>query len=240
MRTKTLETSVDTLLDGRVRLEQPLQGHRAGTDGVLLASLAPLKPGDRVADVGAGVGTVGLCAASRIQLSGLTFIERDPYLAQLAEQNATQNAFMSSLDWRVTTFNILAPARERTVAGLHGNTFDHVLMNPPFDQPDRVRASPDERKRAAYLLEEDGFLPWIKFARWMLKPHGQLSVIFRPQNLPDVLAACSGRFGGADIRPLHTRDDAPARRLLVTLQAGSKGPMRIFPSVVLREGNLLV
>jgi tRNA1(Val) A37 N6-methylase TrmN6 len=224
-----METSLDTLLDGQVHLEQPRQGHRAGLDGVLLAALAPVQSGDCVVDVGAGVGTVGLCAAFRTPLSRLVFLERDPLLANLAERNAIHNAFMEPVTWSVHVFDVTAPARERAGSGVSSSSFDHVLMNPPFDQPHHVRPSPDARKRAAYLLEEDGCLPWIKCARWLLKPHGRVSLIFRAQALPDMLAALAGRFGSLDVTPIHTRPDAPANRLFVTAQAGSRGPLRFLP-----------
>jgi tRNA1(Val) A37 N6-methylase TrmN6 len=53
----------DWLLGGRLRLQQPAKGHRAGTDSVLLAASLPLRPGGLLADLGAGAGTVGLIAA---------------------------------------------------------------------------------------------------------------------------------------------------------------------------------
>jgi hypothetical protein len=33
-----VETATDLLLGGRLKLEQPLRGHRAGTDAILLAA----------------------------------------------------------------------------------------------------------------------------------------------------------------------------------------------------------
>ena len=38
MRTEVLETSEDAVLGGRLRLRQPLKGHRVGHDAILLAA----------------------------------------------------------------------------------------------------------------------------------------------------------------------------------------------------------
>ena len=55
----------DAFLGGILRLHQPQRGaHRAGTDAVLLARWLAPAVGERLCDVGAGTGAVGLvCAA---------------------------------------------------------------------------------------------------------------------------------------------------------------------------------
>ena len=58
--------SEDDFLGGKLRLKQPKRGHRAGHDAVLLAAATPAKPGERVVDLGAGVGVAGLAVASRV------------------------------------------------------------------------------------------------------------------------------------------------------------------------------
>ena len=56
--------TVDRWLGGRLALVQPQGGHRVGTDAALLAAAAGTPEG-RIADVGAGVGAVGLALAQR-------------------------------------------------------------------------------------------------------------------------------------------------------------------------------
>jgi len=52
--------SHDTLLDGRVSLIQPRRGYRVAVDAVLLAAATAAAAGDRVADLGTGVGAAAL------------------------------------------------------------------------------------------------------------------------------------------------------------------------------------
>src|SRR5271155_2633391 len=77
----------DAALGGRLRLLQPRRGHRFGHDAILLAAATPARDGDRVADLGAGVGAAGLALASRVTGARITLIEIDPYLTALAEEN---------------------------------------------------------------------------------------------------------------------------------------------------------
>ncbi len=54
------EITEDGFLGGQLRLRQPRGGHRAGHDAILLAAATPARSGDRVVDLGAGVGAPGL------------------------------------------------------------------------------------------------------------------------------------------------------------------------------------
>ena len=53
----------DAFLGGRLLLRQPADGHRIGTDAVLLAAAAPGDFSGLAIDAGAGVGAAGLALA---------------------------------------------------------------------------------------------------------------------------------------------------------------------------------
>ena len=121
------ETTRDSLLGGQVSLVQPAKGHRAGTDAVLLAAAAPVKPGDVVIDVGASTGAAGLMVAARERDARFVFVERDAGLAELCRHNCELNA----IHGEVAAADILDKA-SRAAAGLAPECADLVLTNPPF------------------------------------------------------------------------------------------------------------
>src|SRR5271155_4727093 len=82
------DVTEDAFLGGRLRLRQPKTGHRAGHDAMLLAAATPAQAGDRVVDLGAGVGAAGLAVASRVAGIELVLVEIDSELAALARGNA--------------------------------------------------------------------------------------------------------------------------------------------------------
>ncbi len=89
-------TSVDDFLGGRLSVVQPRGGHRAGSDAVFLAAAVKARGGERVLDVGAGVGVAGLCLLARVPDLDVTAVEIDARLCALAEKNAELNGFSAT------------------------------------------------------------------------------------------------------------------------------------------------
>lgn len=232
------ETTVDAFHHGRFHLVQPLgRGHRAGIDAMLLAALVPDDARGRLADLGAGAGAAGLAVAARVPAIAVTLVELSAEMAALARrtlalpENAALASRVSVLDADVTL-----GGRARQSAGLEDEVYDHVIMNPPFNDRGDRRA-PDALRAAAHAMAGDLFESWIRTAGAIARPGAQLSLIARPQSLADILAACGRRFGGLEVTPLHPRRDADAIRILVTAIKGSRARLALRPPLVLHDGE---
>src|SRR5262247_257224 len=84
-------TTLDTVLGGRVTLHQPALGYRVAIDPILLAAACPAEPGERVVDLGCGVGTAALCLAHRVADVRCVGVDLQPELTALADRNAQEN-----------------------------------------------------------------------------------------------------------------------------------------------------
>ncbi|MFL6826101.1 MAG: methyltransferase, partial [Bradyrhizobium sp.] len=151
----------DAFLEGQLRLRQPKSGHRAGHDAMLLAASTPARSGDRVVDLGAGVGAAGLALARRVAGIELVLIEIDPGLAALARGNAAANALAAD----VVVLDVTSDASAFAAAGLTPDSADVVLMNPPFNDSERHRASPDKAREIAHMATAATLESWIHAAR---------------------------------------------------------------------------
>jgi tRNA1(Val) A37 N6-methylase TrmN6 len=229
--------TVDRWLGGRLALVQPKGGHRVGTDAALLAAAAGTPEG-RIADVGAGVGAVGLALAQRSERAFADLIEIDPDLAALAESNAARNGLEARA--RVLRLDVLKPA-ERREAGLADETADCVVTNPPFFQSGTVRVSPDQdRARAHVLAPAEGgatLEAWIRASLALLAPGGRFVMIHRPDALSVILAAVENRLGAVALLPVHPSANASAHRLMIAGVKGSKAPLRIAPALILHQAD---
>lgn len=223
-----LEVTEDALLGGRVRLLQPAKGHRVGTDAVLLAASAPVRPDDIVIDVGAATGAVGLMAAAREKNACLVFVERDPALAELCRRNCDSYAVQG----QVIVADLLDKA-SRQASGLVPESADLVLTNPPFLEEGQARISPDRGRAAAHALPAGGLEAWLRACIGLLKPKGRLVLIHRADRLADCLDAMGKGMGGVAVRFVHPAIDQPAIRILLSAVKGSRAPLSILPPVIL-------
>jgi tRNA1Val (adenine37-N6)-methyltransferase len=220
------ELSCDGFLGGRLRLWQPRVGYRAATDPVLLAAFVPAKPGERVLELGCGVGAAALCLAARVAGLELHGLELQPAYAALARRNAAENG----IGLVVHEGNLRRPP-----PALWGG-FDHVLANPPFHPPGAT--APDDAGRAiAHREAEEGLGAWIDAGLRRLRPGGWLVLIHRAERLGTLLAGLEGRAGGTEILPLAGRSGRSAGRVLVRARKGSRTPLRLLPPFILHQGN---
>jgi tRNA1(Val) A37 N6-methylase TrmN6 len=225
----------DAVLSGRLRLLQPGRGHRFGHDAVLLAAATPARDGDRVAELGAGVGAAGLALAWRVAGARVTLIDIDRDLAALAATNAERNRLADRVDALV--LDVAADEAAFARAGLPPASCDIVLMNPPFNDPGRHPGSPDPRRRAAHGLPHAAIAPWIGTTTRLLRPGGILTLIFRADRLAAVLNALEPGFGAVTVKPVYPKPDADAIRILAGAVKGSRTPLAILSGLVLADDD---
>ncbi len=228
------KTSEDAVLGGRLRLRQPLSGHRVGHDAILLAAATGGRAGEQAVDLGAGVGAAGLALAARVPGLKVTLVEIDAELSRLAGENARLN----HMDDRVTALACdAADVDALAAAGLGAGSADGVLMNPPFHDARRHNVSPDARRRLAHAGEPGLLERWIASAAFLLKPGGVLTLIWRADGLEDVHGALVGAFGGIAVLPVESRAGAAAIRVLVrAVKGGTAAPVRL-PALILNDAQ---
>ena len=108
--------------------------------------------------------------ARRVAGIDLVLVEIDPDLAELARGNAAANAMAAE----VIALDVTASADAFAAAGLTPDSADVVLMNPPFNDPARHRASPDKTRATAHVATAGTLEGWIHASRRILKSGGIL------------------------------------------------------------------
>jgi tRNA1(Val) A37 N6-methylase TrmN6 len=229
------EFTEDAFLGGKLRLRQLKSGHRAGHDAMLLAAATPARSGDRVVDFGAGVGAAGLAVAKRVAGIKLVLVEIDQTLAGLARGNAVANAIAADL----IVLDVTSAPGAFEAVGLSPDSVDVVLMNPPFNDPARHRASPDKARMSAHVATASTLESWIHAARRVLKSGGVLTMIWRADGLVELLAALDRGFGSLAILPVHGDAATPAIRVLVRAIKGGKAPTRLHAALLLNNESVL-
>jgi tRNA1(Val) A37 N6-methylase TrmN6 len=227
------EHTDDAVLGGRLRLTQKRRGHRVGHDAILLAAATSAQPGDRIADLGSGIGAAGLALAVRIPDIKVTLVERDAELAGIAAENIGRNGLESRA--AAVMLDVTGGSDAFAAAGLGPGSFDCVLMNPPFNSPARQNVSPDLERRAAHAADDTLLAEWVAAAAWLLHSAGTLTMIWRADGLAQVLATLQAGFGGIAVLPVHGRAGEPAIRILVRASKGSRSPLVLLPGLDLND-----
>lgn len=221
----TAETE-DLLLGGRVRLRQPVAGYRAATDPVLLAAAVPAYAGERVLEFGIGAGAAALCLAARVPELHLTGLEITSLYVDLARRNAAA----AGVELTLVEGDVAAMP-----AALTAQSFDQVMMNPPYAPPQAI-ASPVAVRDLAHREGEAGLDVWLNAGLARLRSRGWLTLIHRAERLPEILATLGTRVGDVAVLPLAAREGRAAKRIVLRARKASRGPFRLLAPLVLHQG----
>lgn len=221
--TTPIKTSEDTLLAGRVRIVQPVQGYRAAIDPVLLAAAIPESVSGEVLDMGCGAGAVMLCLLARLPELTMHGLEINPDMAALAEESLALNGWSG---------------RGRVTVG-DGRTSDKgrygaVVSNPPYYASGSP--SPDAGKALAHS-ESIPLAEWIDACLKRLKDGGLLALIHRAEALGEILAALQGRAGAVEVFPLWSKAGQPAYRVIVRARKGRRSPLVLHPGLIVHRAD---
>jgi tRNA1Val (adenine37-N6)-methyltransferase len=195
-------------------------------DAVLLAWFAgePRRV-KRAVDLGAGVGAVGLSLLLRDRASEVVFVEIDPVLSALGEQNLAANGWA---DRGVCLTADVSRPLDATVG-----SFDLVVCNPPYVEAGRGR--PRRVAEGARVGELAGF---VQAARRALGPRGRACFVYPAPELGTLLATLrSSALEPKRMRFVHASADQPARVILVEALPAKPGGLVVLPPLVERDAR---
>ncbi|MDD4556836.1 MAG: methyltransferase [Alphaproteobacteria bacterium] len=219
----------DYLLDKQIKIFQPVDGYRASTDAILLASvLEQVKTGDKILDVGSGTGAISLCLAHRLKdkMISIYGFELQETLCELSNKSAQENNFQSFLKY--INLNIKEKPQDFDFC-----SFDHVITNPPYSEKDMP--SPNLSKATAHNHTDFSLKDWISFCIKMLKPKGFFYMINRAEAVDEILSCLHKKLGNICIIPLHSKANQDAKRVIIIAQKDSKAPTTLKKGIIIHE-----
>ena len=194
------------------------------TDSFLLASFAAPRRGERVCDLGAGAGLLGLLLLAREPSLTVTGIERDAHACAMLARNAAEN------DLPMTA--LCADLRQRDT--LPAGAFQLAVSNPPYFAPHTGAVAEGARGDARAELTaalEDVFAAAERLVRW----GGRFCLVYRPERLAALMTAAVAH--GLEPKRLrmvqHTARSAPSLVLLECRRGGKPG-LSVEPPLLLR------
>lgn len=212
-----------------VRLLQPSDQFRLGTDSVVLAAFARFPKGAAVADLGCGGGAIALMLLADDASLHVTGIELQPQAAALARENARVNG----LD-----FTVLEGDLRQIDSLLPAGSMDCVISNPPYfpvGSGQTARTSPLALARS----EETCSLPQlVHAAAWLLRYGGRFALVHRPERLADLIWELRNQsLEPKRIRFVRHQQRSPVNLVLLEARKGGKPGLQYEPDLVLFDAD---
>ncbi len=215
-----MELTLDAIRD--IRLYQNKKGYRFSVDALLLYSFVNLRRAERIADLGAGSGIVGLLLAKKYHDAKITLIELQESLCRLAEKNVLLNKLEKRV--RVSKVDIRKLGIDSSL--LTPNSFDLVVSNPPFRRQKTGLISPTDEKAIARHEITVNLADIIKTSYYLLRSKGRLCLIYHPSRLIELIEALRQRdMEPKRLRFVHSDPQTEAKMALV--EAVKEGRMEI-------------
>jgi tRNA1(Val) A37 N6-methylase TrmN6 len=201
---------------GRYTLWQSEDCFKLGQDSVRLGAFASLRRGDRVCDLGCGVGTLLLLLSEREGDITRFGVELDPRAAELARRNLLEN----QLEGTILTGDLRTPAlfpRAR---------FDLLVANPPYFAKGTGKSGGNARMEDTLSLTE-----LCARAGELLGAGGRFALVFRPERLTALFAACTAvGLEPKRLQFLAHSGDKPPYAVLVEAGKGAKAGLQVLPT----------
>ncbi len=199
----------DTLYGGRLVCRQYKQGYRFSIDAVLAAHFC--RPGrtDRILDLGAGSGIIGLILAFRHPAVSVTGLEFQPDLVCLARDNVDRNNL-------ARRFTIIEGDLRDNSSLLPAESFDLVVGNPPYRQPGRGRVSQDDQRARARHEIDSNLDDVVRAAALAVKNRGPVVFVYPAARTVALLVSLKNhRLEPKRLQPVYSYPGARQARLIL-------------------------
>lgn len=197
------------------------------TDSMVLADFADPGPRQKIADLGAGCGTLGLLLCGKYPDCAVTGIEIDPSAHAAALENIQRNALESRLTSR------LADLRDVRALFAPGS-FGMVISNPPYFTPGHGKSSQDPALRPARQEDACTLTQLFDAAAWLLPTGGKFCLVHRPERLADLIwEARQHQLEPKRLQMVRHSPQANYSLVLLQCRRGGKPGLQCLPDLVL-------
>jgi len=212
---------VDDLEIKNMKIIQNKEGFCFGIDSILLSDFAKeIKEKSKCIDLGTGTGILGILLCAKTKLSKIIGIEIQEDVAEMAQRSIKLN----NLEGRFEVLNIdlreIMDKDKRKKLKLEDklikNSFDYVIMNPPYKKLNTGKTNETEKKIISRHEASSKLEDFIRVAKYLLKDKGSLYMVHRADRLIDIIKIMrEEKIEPKRIRMVHSSIEKEAKLVLI-------------------------
>lgn len=203
-------------------LLQPKSGFRFSVDALLLSSHPRMGKRERILDLGCGCGVIGFGLLLQHEDKGIhiTGVEMDSEMADCARENARMLEMEHGFS--VCELDVKNLRKSQFVSP---ESFDRVVLNPPYRKQGEGRISPKREKNIACFEGEAGLGDFLQGAAYALKNRGRVNVVYPANSQTHLLQTMlEYKLEPKRMRFVHSRSgDAAVFVLVEGMKNGGRG-----------------
>ena len=217
---------IDQLWPGGYRFYFDDTLFQPSTDSFVLGAFPKLRRSERVCDLGAGTGLLGLLLLAREPSLQITDIE----LQKASHDLSLRNAALNGLEQQITCLH--ADLRDSSQLPQAGS-FDLVVSNPPYFSPDSGLVSPQSARSAARTELTCTLDDVCAAAARLLRFGGRFALVFRPDRLADLIVTLlRHHLEPKRLRFVQNTSDATPSLLLLEAKKGGHTGLTVDPPLL--------
>ncbi|MEG1799856.1 MAG: methyltransferase, partial [Synergistaceae bacterium] len=221
----------EDLLHGILKINQPDEnsGPRVNLDTILLAAFVKPRHRENILEIGCAHGAISLILAKR----GYTVkgVDIQPHLIEMATENAKYNALEEKASFIVgdlKNYKRLWKAQ----------SFDRIVVNPPYDEVSSSRKSPFDSLAAALHGTECTLGDVVNASKYLLKNKGHLDMVIRTNRVGELFALLSAaNIAPKFMMPVYPRPGEMSTVTLVEAMRAASHGLRIAPPLFVLDAD---
>jgi len=228
---------MDVTLDSirNIKLFQSRKGYRFSVDALLLFDFVNLKKIERIGDLGAGSGIVGILLAKKYPDAVVTLFEIQDSLAALAEKNIEVNNLEERVKVMKTDIKRIKLFHASRIAP---DSFDLLVSNPPFRRLKSGRISEGEEKAIARHEIKLGLHDLTDAASYLLKVRGRFCMVYHPSRLLELFDMLKRKnLEPKRLRFVHSHISSEAKMILLEATKGGRAGLKVDKPFYIYKGD---
>ncbi len=210
-------------ISGKIKFFQPEDGYRFSMDTVFLADYVKPEKGQKILDIGTGSGIIPVILALKYPEVQITGVEIQEELAETAIKNVILNHLEKNI-------SILHRDINKTDLIHINGTQDIIISNPPYKKKGSGRLNHNMQKAIARHEINLSLDELAQSVKKLLSPEGCFYLIYPAERLSELICIlCQYRIVPDQIRFIHTKKNAAAKRVMAKCIRNGSGTVTVLP-----------